>query len=348
MIISINPTVFESTDIDMLSKLSEIFKIATTFRHLVDIESFANYIFDSDGNYVFNDTTLAVDYLSSYNKSQIESFFDDVEHKSAYLTDVHRKYLTTITVGMEVGEFNPLIAHRILNEVSRVILENGKNDWKFIKGIVEKYANHKKRKAIYKLIDNAISNLWIEPENAGGKGQIIIRFVDLSTHRYKDIHKFKLSAIFDSDKDYNEIKPEQKKIIEFFKGKSITELEAPLFEQSDSIVWHMLYKRELENYIPLDIIFNNIELSEAQKIELRAKTSTVQQYDFFDFDDFFNKPVKTVDVKNDFPDLFLKNWTKEQLEQRCEHHKVKIELPNGILEDVTEMEQILLKIAKII
>lgn len=347
MIISINPTVFESTDIDMLSKLSEIFKIATTSRHLVDIESFANYIFDSGGNYVFNDSSLAMDYLSAYNKSEIESFFDDVEHKSAYLTDVHRKYLTTITVGIDAGEFNPIAAHRILNEVSRVILENGKNDWKFIKGIVEKYSNHKKRKSIYKLIDNAISNFWIEPENAGGKGQIKIRFMELSTNRYKDIQKFKLAAIFDSDKDYNEIKTEQKNLIEFFKGKKIKEFEVPIFEESDVIVWHMLYKREVENYIPLGVIFDNIDLTDTQKVELRTKTSVVEQYDFFDFDDYL-KHTKTIDVKNDFPDLFLKSWTKDLLEQRCEHHKVKIELPNGTLEDVTEMEQILLKIAKII
>jgi hypothetical protein len=53
-------------------------------------------------------------------------------------------------------------------------------------------------------------------------------------------------------------------------------------------------------------------------------------------------------VKADFPQMFLASFLVAELEQRCEHHKVYIELPNGTLEQASEMEQILLKIAKII
>ena len=345
MIISINPTIFKSTDVDVLSELSKILNLATTERHLVDIQSFYDCVFDNDDNYIFNDTNLSIGYFSTYNKSQIESFFDDLMEQSAYLTEIHKKYLTSISIGLGTNELSPTIAYRILNEPSKIILENATNDWKFIKGIVEKYSNHKKRKSIYKILQKAVENNWIEPENAGGKGQLKNRFIDLSANRYKNIPKFKLAVIFDSDKDYNAIKDEQKKIIEFFKNKQIQLFEEAFYEETDRVVWHMFYKREMENYAHLDVILDNFELTDVQNKDLKSKNP--HEYDFLDFDDYL-KSNEDINVKNEFPELFLKNWTRDKLEQRCEHHKVKIELPNGTLEDVTEIEQILIKIAKIV
>jgi hypothetical protein len=272
---------------------------------------------------------FAIEYLSTYHRSGIRSFFDALTQQSAYITETHKKYLTTITIGLEKNEFTPVIAYTILSEPSKIILENGTNDWKFVKGIVYKYANHKKRKSIYKLLEKAIDKHWIEPDNAGGKGQIKNRFEALAANRYKDIYQFKLATIFDSDKsNANEIKHEQKLLIEFFTGETTT--------------WHMLHKREVENYLPLEVIKEHITITDKQHQDLQSKKP--EEYDFIDFENYF----KLLEVKTDFPKLFLADWTREKLEQRCEHHKVRIELPNGILEEVTEIEQILLKIAKII
>lgn len=347
MIISINPTIFDSTDVDILSGLSKILDLGTTGRHLVDIYSFDSYIFDNEGNYIFNETNFSIDYLSNYQKNQVEDFFNDLMLKTGYLTDIHKKYLSNITVGLDANEFNPTIAYKILTEPSKIIVENIINDWKFVKGIVQKYANHKQRKSIYRLLEKAVDSFWILPDGAGGKGQISQVFENLSTTLYKGIHKLKLVIIFDSDREYNEIKSDQKKLIELFKGKNIILFKEAVFEEkSDIVIWHMLHKREMENYVPLDIILENLELTDAEKKELSEKTP--EQYDFIDFDDYF-KSNKNINVKNGFPELFLKtSWTREKLEQRCGHHTVKIELPNSILEDVTEIEQILLKIAKII
>jgi len=156
------------------------------------------------------------------------------------------------------------------------------------------------------------------------------------------ILKYKVATLFDSDRnDNNSISHEQKLIIEFIKNKKVNSCDV-IHEDTDIIVWHMLYKRELENYVPKDLLMQHENISTSlEKIQCMSQ----DEYDFTKFEDMLKKEV---DVKNVFPELFLTQWTKDKLEQRCAHHKVNIELPNGTLEQVSEMEQILLKIAKII
>ena len=50
-------------------------------------------------------------------------------------------------------------------------------------------------------------------------------------------------------------------------------------------------------------------------------------------------------IKEQFPDIFLSPFSFHDLEERCKHHKVYLAEAN---EEVSELEQILLKIAKII
>jgi hypothetical protein len=33
-----------------------------------------------------------------------------------------------------------------------------------------------------------------------------------------------------------------------------------IYEENDLIIWHILYKRKIENYIPLDILFKKARL----------------------------------------------------------------------------------------
>jgi hypothetical protein len=46
--------------------------------------------------------------------------------------------------------------------------------------------------------------------------------------------------------------------------------------------------------------------------------------------------------------MFLTDFPAIELENRCNHHKVSIILPDGTIEEISELEQILLKIAKTI
>lgn len=50
-------------------------------------------------------------------------------------------------------------------------------------------------------------------------------------------------------------------------------------------------------------------------------------------------------IKEQFPEMFIAHFSYRDLEERCEHHKVFLSEAN---ESVSEIEQILLKIVKII
>jgi hypothetical protein len=349
MIISFNPSLFESDDDEILQQLSQIFDLIVLKRQLidvVDIDSFLSTILNEDGEYIFNEAKFSEIGLSPIDKRRLEDFFTILLKNYPYLTKVKRKYLTTLHIGLEDNEISPQLALKILSNPSKIIVENAVNDWKFIRGIVAKYAKHPERKSIYLFIKNSVEILALEAEHAGGKGQIRNRFEDLKDHRYKDIYQYKLMTIFDSDRDNNiTLNHEQNALINYFKGKAVG-YEDARHENSDSIIWHMFYKREVENYVPVDILITEESaLTEKEKEALVEKSP--EDIDFLNYVAFLDSN-KSINVKQDFPEMFLKDWTRNLLEKRCEQHKEYIELPNGTLEKVSEIEVILLKIAKII
>jgi hypothetical protein len=69
--------------------------------------------------------------------------------------------------------------------------------------------------------------------------------------------------------------------------------------------------------------------------------------DFIQYD-MTNISIGEKKIKAQFPELFGKDFSYQDFEDKCAHHKITIELPNGTTIQVSELEQILLKIAKII
>lgn len=345
MIIKFSPDLFICNDNNIYSVLSKILLEVLEDRFLWDIENIEN-IFLSD-DFDFFDLDFTKRFLSPEGIDNLKERVYTIIELSAYITSEHKKYLTTLAIGLKDNEINPVNFYKILNEKSLIILENGINDFKFIKGIIQKYAT---KKNIYKLIKKAIDKHWLVSENAGGAGgyENIIR--SYISGRYNNIHKFKIFALFDSDRssktDFND---KYSNLINYLKN---TQNESIKFDdcicniENDIIYWHILYKREIENYIPITLLKEYVkDITEKEYRNLGSKSN--DELDFIDFELFF-KNNKNIDVKSLFPDLFLKNWTRDLLEKICEHHKVKAELPNETLQDVSEIEQILLKIAKII
>jgi hypothetical protein len=348
MILSFNPQVFETDQEEILKRLSQIFDLVLLERKsvdLVDIDSFLSIVFDENGKYIFDEGKFSLNSLSEIDKRRLKDFFNVLVQEGTYIDRSREKYLTTLKIGLQEGEINPEIAFKILKNPSIIIVENATNDWKFVKGVIYKYAKHPTRRSIYMLLKNSLDNLLLTAEQAGGKGQIRNRFEDLKEHRYKDIHRYKIMTLFDSDRsNSNSLNHEINILINYLKSKNVDYTNA-IHEDSDLIIWHMFYKRELENYVPVDILINELPLTPEEKTGLTGKTS--EELDFTDYEEYLasNKPVN---VKNDFPEVFLKEWTRDKIEERCKDHKVLVEIPNGTLTEVSEIEQILLKIAKII
>ena len=337
MIIKINIDTFFSDDDDVLRSLTKIVELGIEEKYLWDtdgIDDFFNEIIE---------TKWFTKYLSPVSQDDFVEILESISKKDAYITESHFHYLTNIKIGLTSNEIHPQKAYLLLNTPAKIVLENASNDWKFIKGIVLKYKNKGNRKSIYKLLDKAIYQDWIEPENAGGKGGIKQRITDLNK-RYGKEFSIKIATMFDSDKkeQNEELSQTTKNLIEFLK-KSPYNADDYHYTADDLYVWHILEKREIENYLPPDII--ELHYPQEQINCEKLKQSVSEEVDYFDYEEIF----KEIDVKNEFPNLFLSSQLKRNdIEQRCKNKIFKIELPNNILTDVSEIEYLLTKLVKII
>jgi hypothetical protein len=165
MIIYFNPAIFQTPDDDMQSILADILvELLKRNNHFIDPSSIASIFFDNNNRYVFNQNKIA-QLLGNKQQSFKIYISKKIEEN---ITGLHRKYLTHLHIGTNSGEIHPKDAYKILKERSKIILENGINDWKFVWGICQKYSNSKMRKSIYQLLNKAISDERIEPDHAGG------------------------------------------------------------------------------------------------------------------------------------------------------------------------------------
>ncbi len=356
MIVEFNSDLFVSEDVNIQSKTSKIILEISEDKFLWDIDNL-DKLFLSDGVNNFK-MPFNGKWISIGDKEKLLNKVEEIYAISAYITSEHHHYLTTIKIGINNDEIHPIDAYRIINERSIVIIENYPNDWKFIKSIIDKYEFFGQRKSIYQLIKKALSNEYLTYDHAGGSG-IKKQIQGWKEGIYKDIHKYKIIAIFDSDKNKpTDFKSEYKSLIEYIKGRSIDTPPGKndiVYEHEDIIVWHMLYKRAIENYVPLNVIKTTLtNLNDSQKHNLAQLENTPEIVDFIIYSNPEGYPkdyyinIGKNKVKEQFPEMFLTNFSPSQLEDRCSHHKVSIELPNGTREQVSEIEEILLKIAKII
>ncbi len=290
-------------------------------------------------------------YISDVDEEKLMERIEEIYKTSAYITKTHQHYLTTIEIGMDInrGEIHPDNAYRIITKPSYVIVESSDSDWNFVKGIVEKYKDFGSRKSIYQLIKKSLDIDYLLPDHAGGIGDIKKKIEHLKSRSYRDIHEYKLIAIFDSDRenagDFNE--RTHRPLIEYLnkinEGTTLNENHM-MYKKQDIIVWHMLYKRAIENYLPLNVIKNTIDNLKNQQIrDLDNLHYNPEQVDFVKYND---PPISI--SKKPLSEKFLTDFSPQELENRCSHHKVLIPLPDGTTELVSEIEQILLKIAKII
>jgi hypothetical protein len=343
MIISFSNTILQTQDCDIQKTLAKILVELIEEKsqiHFIDTHTVANIFFDNEGKYIFNENTIAKEYLGTTGKIELKEYISNIPRKP--ITRLHRNHLTHFVIGVNSGEIHPNDAYRIINERSKIIVENGINDWKFITAICQKYSSAKKsRQSIYLLLDKAIKIGAIESDNAGGIGEIKkVTQRWINDRRYTSIYNYKLMAIFDSDRkieDATKIHKKHEDIINFLSQKGVTH--------------HMLHKRKIENYLPLSVIFENRVvksiITETQKINLENKSR-----DELDFLEYSSREGCVnlghwgeKDIKENFPKMFLASFSYREFEKRCEHHKKYLQETD---EQTYETEEILLKMAKIL
>jgi len=346
MIISFNPSIFRNQDTEIQDILAKILIILLeTDIHFIDFKSINFIFYDENGSYIFNSNSISEKHLSFKNQNSLKDLLG--KRNRINITSLHEQYLTRIIVGVDMSkkEIHPESVYRMIKERSKIIVENGINDWKFIQGICQKYSGSRaERGSIYKLVDKSIKGGAIEAEGCGGIGEIKkVTERWINDERYKNIFKYKLMAIFDSDRKKPDELPRHKKAIEYFKKRNINNIIDHQYEVTDLILWHSLYKKKIENYVPLNVLLSNIEsINQDQKDILSAKTN--EELDFIEYTQT-NIGIGGSQVKDQFPKLFLCTFSHHDFEERCKHHKVFLAEAK---ENVSEIEQILLKIAKIL
>jgi len=346
MIISFNPSIFQTQDDYIQDTLAKILiALMDTNIHFIDAKSLKDIFYDGNGSYTFDSNLISQRYLSPRHQISLRDFLS--RKSRVNITTLHKQHLVHIVVGIDVSnkEFHPESVYRIIKERSKIILENGINDWKFVQGICQKYSGSRtKRRSIYQLIDQAMKTGIIESENCGGIGElkkVTQRWID--EDRYKNIFLYKLMAIFDSDRKTSDELTRHKNQVEYFKKRNIDTNTDCKYEHTDLILWHILYKRKIENYMPLDVLLKHItSITQAQKNNLITKT--YKELDFLEYD-HNNIEIGKSPIKNKFPEMLLNDVSYHDFEKRCEHHKIFLEEAK---ECVSEIEQILLKIAKIL
>lgn len=338
MIIKINIETFFSEDDNILRNLTKIIELGIEEKYLWNTENIDEF-FDK-----IIETRWFTKHLSPIKQDDFIEILESIYKKDAYITENHLHYLTNITIGLSSNEINPEKAYLFLSKPSKIVLENSTNDWKFIKGITHKYSKSSKRKNIYKLLYKAIISNQIEPENAGGKGGVKQRIIDLEV-RYGKIFLMKIATVFDSDKKSKneEFSQTTKNLIGFLKEVPFNETNSD-YSETDLCFWHILDKREIENYLSPEIIEYHFP-TERDNCEI-LKQLDKEILNYYDYESIF----KDIDVKNEFPKLFLSDELKRNdLEQVCKDKVFKIEFPNSrTLADVSEIEYLLTNLAKII
>lgn len=229
-------------------------------------------------------------------------------------------------------------AVRFFTQPFVIILENHLNDGYFFDSLLKNFKN------AGKIISRHKNEGWLEYYNAGGKDNIkncieakLKNFEELEKENFEYLRCFVLT---DSDKEF----PSQHKE---------DNIEMINYLKSNRIPFHILEKREMENYLP-DEVWDYITAT-SDFIESYKQLSPIQK-DFFNIENGFNKNFKSLDpgvqqlyeslsdstinilrkgiemkgkFKSEFPKYFFsEKVTQETLKERTKYQQDPDELSN--------------------
>lgn len=334
MIVKVENSVFENSD--------SFFQKMDNFLHIINDRHF--WLIDDYSNI---ETIKNSDWYQGL-RSTYKNIIDNYIIASA--TKKKQNVLFVSSTGDE--SFNIDEANFYLNQAFIIILENSTNDGHFINSLIKNFPKSGD------LISKHKSNKWIEYGNGNGCTGII-NFIKEKLGYYINLpkeNKFKYMRCFvlvDSDSEYPNMQ--------------FSEAKQKLFDylNANQLPFHFLEKREIENYLP-DEVIETIEGNE-DYISAYLKLNPIQK-DYFDLEKGF--PDKNFDTfKNDIKELYqnietanitifrkqkikIEGGFKSEFPKLFSHQKVNQEtLKNRVSHQVNnpnELETILDKISKLL
>jgi hypothetical protein len=294
--------------------------------------------------------------LSSFKKDMINNFFVSSSQQVSNTKIV-------IISNVNLGAFSLKEAIKYIEQPFSLIIENRLNDAPFVDSLIKHFPKQAKKIEVHK------KERWFKYGMGGGSTIIHDLRAEMRSF-YNPIFKKHASeylrcfVLIDSDRNYpnEEFKNDTKKLIQFL--------------ERCKVPYHILEKREMENYLPAEVFSEITDNREFVDAYLRLEPT---QKDFFDMEKGFEDksleshseeirqlyksvPLKDFAVfrkkslslindgknnfKSDFPKLFLSpKVTKENLLARCAHHSNDKNLhpynPNELPDLLTEITSLL-------
>lgn len=210
-----------------------------------------------------------------------------------------------------------------LSNSALVFMENANSDQKFIRGILQKFEKGKKAFTFYK-------NRWLEFRHCGGKTDITNQ-INQELRKYRNealsnLNYLKAIVICDSDRKYPNEELKLDDLISYCSENKIT--------------LHILEKREIENYLPLEILEDS-DFIENNKLNALSALSPEQQ-DYFDMESGFNINSQKK-LHPFFEDIESENYKLLIKGFNCKEFKSKIEFPKMFLSDALTKKMLLEK-----
>ena len=289
-----------------------------------DIERLFLLVLDKKHDLVVYDQDYICDVVESsffkdyYGEIKQEKIFNEVLEKSLTKTANHLDKNNWVKINQE----NIKSELQKLQQQLFIIVEDSESDRGFLEGVINCYKSETVK------LRNAIDAGWVKFEHSGGATRIKKTLDDIIKT------KARVFVLFDSDKKHKE--EEYSEHI-----KSIINLC-----NSNNIKYHVLYKREIENYLP----YKDIDCFPDNVIDVVREISKLSddQLDFYDIEKGFeNKDnpqehhkglyngikenlnyellrkglnINGFDVKGKIFTYFNDKVNRKLLESRCSHH----------------------------
>lgn len=240
-----------------------------------------------------------------------------------------RSYLTTINFSGYSKKQRKVL---LLTE-SELLVENAPNEWCIYKNLVSFYTKDPTIKNVALYLNRAINERMLKSENLGGVNGIPSMLEHKNKHEFDDLYRMKVCVLFDRDQE-NGTDIDRRKIHVFealCNGIEFEKVNNEIVYRLDfgeNYVWHMWYKRAIENYFPR-------EKYEKLGVDMDSFNDTLP-YDYKKFGDKIPSGYKK-DMMRYISDCMSYN----DFEYNTEHFDI-----NG--RNLSEIQLLLLKIAKIV
>ena len=147
------------------------------------------------------------------------------------------------------------------------------------KNLINAYTEHRIFGDVFKYLQQKVENNCLVPENAGGFGNMRMMTILKNTGEYHHQYRKKVCLVFDRDTDNEAAYDHEKKnlfvLLTQKDHNHISEDDINKLTYDGAFIWHMLWKREIENYFPIEKYEDlGVDVTEARECE---------NYDYYKF-----------------------------------------------------------------